>query len=446
MQAIRAVAAGCAVSALIACGGGGGGDSRPASGGTLTGTVAIGAPLAGVKVDALFSAFPTSAQVVSTTTDANGSYTITLPGGARPPFALRAGNFVQTANPAFPRLFSYSARAGTVNITPLTDLLVTRLMNRKQGFLGDTIGIANLAATDQAVAAATQQVKTYLQSRSASVNASAVADFVSTPFTPFPGNPYDDVMTALKQSLIAGENLMGIEEHMLSAGDIQTDYSQLFPLAFTANCIATQGGLPSGSTSISLQMNGITVGSYAYMFQQPTGDQILVDTGSEDTWTFSLNGTGGGTVVLRRNTDGNLSSLTLDIAGVIGQSQCAPSSPVSLAGKWPSMFAQVKRLANTITSGSITCTGGANTLSIDANGAVHAAPSGFTMSLISSPRIFVSADTAVVVVAFSTRMRSFFVVQSFGDASDTFSVSLTTVGAITSGQFSRTRGGVTTGC
>ncbi len=443
MQAIRIVTGVCAVGALIACdGGGGGGDSPPSNGGTLTGTVAIGAPLAGVEVLVLFSAFPTSAQGQSTTTDANGNYTITLPSGARPPFAIRAGNVGQTANPAFPRLFSYSTRASTVNITPLTDLLVTRLMNRKQD---DTMGVANLAATDQEIATATQQVKTYLQSRSAPVDASAVTDFVSTPFTPVPGNPYDDAMTALRQSLIDGENILGIEEHMMSAGDIQSDYSQLFPLAFTANCVPTQDGLPSGSTQISLQISGIAIGSYAYTFQQPDGDQIVVQTGNDEFWRFFLNTTND-QVELVRNLGGTLSTLRLTLAAG-GQSVCTPSSPVSLAGKWPSMFAQVKQLANTMTSGSITCSGGANTLSIDPNGAVHAAPSGFTLSLISSSRIVVAADTAVVVGAFSTRMRSFYAEQVFGDTFDTFSVSLTNpAGAITSGEFSRKRGGVTTGC
>ena len=393
----------------------------------------------------LFSAFPTSATILSTTTDSNGSYSISLPVGARPPFAMRAGNFASTANPAFPRLFSYSTRAGTVNITPLTDLLVTRLVGRKQSFLGDTIGMANMAATDQEIATATQQVKTYLQSRSAPVNASAVADFVSTPFTPAPGNPYDDAMTALKQSLIAGESMLGIEEHMMSAGDILTDYSPLFPLAFTANCVPTQGGLPSGTTQINLQISGITIGSYAYTFQQPGGDQIVVQTGGDESWRFVLAATGDG-VELLRNPDGTLSTLRLTLAGG-GQSLCTPSSPVSLAGKWPSVFAQVKRLANTVISGSITCTGGANTLSIDPNGAVHAAPSGFTLSLISSSRIVVTADTAVVVGAFSTRMRSFYAEQVFGDTFDTFSVNLTNPGgAITSGDFARKRAGVTTGC
>jgi hypothetical protein len=408
-----------------------------------------------VQVEVLSSAGPGGAQIVFATTDSNGRYSAALPFNVNPPYVVRFRPPAQNADPAFPRLLSITTRPGTVNVTPLTDLLVSRLLGRKLTFDGDVIGMVNMPApTDQQVATATQQVTTYLASRNVPVNASAVTDFVSTPFNPVPGNAYDDALTALRQSMQPTENLLGVEEHLLFGTDIQTNFSSLFPLSFTANCSTSDAGLPSGSTPISFQQNSITIGSYLYTFQQPTGDAITIQTSTtlEESWTFFLNGTGGpiaDQVTVNRAANGNLAFVVLNRAGN-AFSSCIPSSTVSLVGKWPSIVAQVSRLANTLTTNGINCApaafdgipDGANTLSI-LNGMLLASPGTYRLHLFSASRVVVQADTAVVVGAFDTRMRSFAVEQTFGDQFDTFSISLTPAGAITSASFSRRRNGVT---
>ncbi len=123
-----------AVAALIlsACGGGGSGGASggtgggtPAAAATLSGTAAAGTPILGqvIAIDATGAKFPA-------TTNSLGAYTINVAGGV-PPFILSvtgsAGGQVMT-------LTSLATAAGqTVNITPLTDLIVSTAAGQPGG-------------------------------------------------------------------------------------------------------------------------------------------------------------------------------------------------------------------------------------------------------------------------------------------------------------------------
>lgn len=119
-----------AVILLSACGGGGGG-GEPAvgpgagaapQGATLSGVVAVGAPLTRAEVKSWCgdgSAGPTA------TTDDNGGYAMALPEGCAAPWFMQATG----TNPADPPLYSFGGdpSAGplhTLNITSLTSILV----------------------------------------------------------------------------------------------------------------------------------------------------------------------------------------------------------------------------------------------------------------------------------------------------------------------------------
>lgn len=128
---VRWLAAGC-VMLVAACGGGGGGSSgNTGQGGpttnpaptvgaetTLQGTAATGAPFGGATVTVIDRR---EARVATATVAADGSYTVMLPAGVAPPFVLTASRDDET-------LVSVStAASGTVNITPITNLLASRL-------------------------------------------------------------------------------------------------------------------------------------------------------------------------------------------------------------------------------------------------------------------------------------------------------------------------------
>ena len=113
----------CALTLTACGGGGGGGDSspRPATTQTLSGTAAAGAPVIG-RVTVKDSA----GTVRNTVVAADGSYTLDVSGLA-PPFALRLEG---TAGGRSYVLHSAATAAdvnGTINITPLTDLIVANV-------------------------------------------------------------------------------------------------------------------------------------------------------------------------------------------------------------------------------------------------------------------------------------------------------------------------------
>jgi len=97
----------------------GGGDDPPAATAMLAGTAATGAPIAGGKVDvACASGAPLSAM-----TNAAGTFEVSLQGQSLPcKLKVSGGNLA--AGVAY---HSVALQPGTVNLTPLTDLVVARM-------------------------------------------------------------------------------------------------------------------------------------------------------------------------------------------------------------------------------------------------------------------------------------------------------------------------------
>ncbi|MFZ3115534.1 MAG: hypothetical protein WA133_01210 [Syntrophales bacterium] len=107
---------------ILACGGSG--DEAPARSTTLTGTAAAGAPIIGT-VTIKDSTTPT-AQTKTVTIEANGKYTVDVT-GLKAPYMVRADGYVGGNEY---HLYSAGTSAdvgGTINITPLTDLIVANI-------------------------------------------------------------------------------------------------------------------------------------------------------------------------------------------------------------------------------------------------------------------------------------------------------------------------------
>lgn len=219
--------------ALTGCGGGGGGGSGGSGGEapaapppdpSLSGVVAVGAPLANYRVD-VFSAYDvnlrTGSAGRSTVTDANGRYTIPSLNGMRPPYLVRAYRFLQEANQQYPRLFAITMQGGTANVNPLTDLMVAQLAGSPPGF--DITEWSSLATvTGAQIDTARQAVVDYLllrpsthsQSVAEPVDASKIGDFVATPMQASPSDPYDNVLEQLQRTMLHSENIFGLEAYM----------------------------------------------------------------------------------------------------------------------------------------------------------------------------------------------------------------------------------------
>lgn len=116
--ALNGLAAAIAL-ALAGCGGSGGDEAVKEEPTVISGVAATGAPLAGAKVTMTDTA---GKQVCDTSADGDGAYRCTLPGDAAAPFALKASTADHTLYSSAP-----AAQTGTINLTPLTTLMVAKL-------------------------------------------------------------------------------------------------------------------------------------------------------------------------------------------------------------------------------------------------------------------------------------------------------------------------------
>jgi len=414
---MRALAAMLASSALILCacgGGGGGGDSssgassppaptepspsqqpqqqpsqqpqaqqppsQPSPSGpvTLSGVVAAVSALQGDGLEVL--AGPAAPGIVKTVSisNADGSYTAPLGSDVQPPFLLDAiasenGRFLQ-----YFRLYSITNHGGTANVTPLTDLLVARLLNRVP-FVTDLRAVAELQnRSDADIAAAQQQVVAYLLQRPSRdngnvvspVDVSAVTDFVSMPLVATPGDPYFEALRRLNASLMNSETIFGIEAHMLFGNDPPADLRSIFALDFLADCTSV-GSLPQGRQRIIVDRRGTTFGD----FNVPHGGHltIVADPSGIENWQVAN--------VQVSTPQGRVSSIRFtDQETKTDMISCVAVGEVSVAGKYPSLMALIRLLAQSIRNPVIQCNApiklpgfveGANTVAVEQNGALR---------------------------------------------------------------------------
>jgi len=179
------------------CGGGGGGSSTPAAS-TLSGSAAVGTPI----VNGTISVICAAGSTFSTTSSSTGAWQFTLSGQTLPCAVQLSGGTIGVGGAN--NLTSYTSIAtatGTVNVTPLTDLLVANLM----GMASPSAWFAGLTSPSAALAAITQtQVNTALTHLSAALPALAplsTTNPITTSFTPTSGNVSDNMLAALATAI-----------------------------------------------------------------------------------------------------------------------------------------------------------------------------------------------------------------------------------------------------
>lgn len=183
MKAMRLSAPGavsCILLILAGCGGGGGGDPAPTDGtsptSTLSGTAAAGAPIIGT-VTVKDSAAPPQTKVGAI--DADGKYNIDV-AGMTAPFMLRAEGTVGGRSYS---LFSAGTAAdvnATINITPLTDLIVANIAAQLAEAAYDNGNFSGM--TTEALNAAQSALRARLQPVLSAVGLSDSIDLLRTSF------------------------------------------------------------------------------------------------------------------------------------------------------------------------------------------------------------------------------------------------------------------------
>jgi len=473
------VALAFAVSVLSGCSGGGGGGGAnsaplppqpPATPTTVSGTAAANTPLSGIEVEALAPSNPAApggfqSDVFSTTSTNSGAYTVTSNDRVRPPFLIRTGGNHPPVelDGQYPRLYSAAIRGGTTNVTPLTDLAIARILNRKLLFTADLRAVYELQTLSEAqLTTARQQVVDYLMTRPsrnngnvpAPVHVAAVTDFFSTPMTAAPGDPYFDALKRLHDSLMDSESIQGVEEHMFFGNDAPANLDAMLSLDFPAFCSVQgvdNGAMPKGNLPITLNRGGIAFGSFVNL-PFTSGDLLSVSVTHAGTqlWTFTFPATGSS--VQFQLFEGRLFLVQVFILGT--SSVCHATSELLLSGKAPSITALVRLFAQSInnpgsgTPAPFQCTtparyfqNGTNLLFIENNGALRInTPNGPALHLLSFD-IKVNATLVVTAGQALIQPTKFEASRTFKGGLDDLNVAFSNSGQITGLSLSRPQNG-----
>ena len=188
----------CLAAAAVLTGCGGGGDDFSASVPTagpaslkISGTAAIGAALANATVHVTCSAGAATA-----TSDANGVFTVSIDSGALPCVltAISSDNATE--------LHSVASGTGsadtTVNITPLSELLVAKLAGVDPKAFVSGFGSTTVISDANVTAAQTALLETLA---AAGIDTTNVGNIVGGAITAGSGNGYDGVLDKLKTAM-----------------------------------------------------------------------------------------------------------------------------------------------------------------------------------------------------------------------------------------------------
>lgn len=200
----------------------------------LGGVAAVGAPIAGGTITvkcAAGSALPT------TTTSATGAWQVTITGQTLPCAVQVSGGTINAVLNTVD-YHSFATSAGTLNISPITDLVVANLGNAAvpSTWFSGLNGAALNALTVTKVNAALAQVRTGL----------ALAPLndinpLTVTFNPVSGNGMDDILTAL-QAALANTNVTLATLRTAASGA-----NFIAPVGFNTALSAGYGGTTSGA-------------------------------------------------------------------------------------------------------------------------------------------------------------------------------------------------------
>lgn len=186
---------------LVACGGGDDTAAAAPASTQLSGTAAIGAPVAGATVQARCAG--SGSTLLESITSATGTWKINTTGQSLPcAVRVSGGNL-----PAGQALHSVALDFSNVNITPLTDLMVANATGKLPAAWWGSNGPADVAAiTAPNVEKALNQLRSALN-----LSALQTLDPRTAAFTAAPKDKVDDILEALQNALAtAGLNYLAL--------------------------------------------------------------------------------------------------------------------------------------------------------------------------------------------------------------------------------------------
>lgn len=174
---------------LTACGG----SDTAVAPSTLSGTAAVGLPIVGGTVDVKCA----GGSALSTTTSATGTWQVTISGQTLPcAVQVSGGNLgTSTGAPQSQPFHSIAVSIGTVNVTPLTDLVVANLTGANPGTWFSAASFTAVNANTIATALNTVSTALGLNSQLGTINP------LTASFQAQNGDRIDDILEALQVAL-----------------------------------------------------------------------------------------------------------------------------------------------------------------------------------------------------------------------------------------------------
>lgn len=311
----------CSLAGLVACGGGSSGAPLPA---TLSGKAAVGYPIVGATITVVCSAGST---LPTTRTDSSGAWQLSVTGQTLPcKVQVSAGtvNGVANARP----YHSVAWATGTVNVTPLTDLLVAHMVgNSPLAWFGDPLQSSFGRITQSAVGVALAQMRSALPV----LNALAGLNPITSAFSASAGNAMDDMLALVQVAL-------GLSDVNYDSLLLSFTLSAIAPPAAFSSALASPA--PAADTNQCVLNLGTQVGG-AYCNAASVGDWHVTTHNSPAATQCDLRIAAGlitlsnGTDSIQAGMDGNQDDQLIFTNRVISSvaahdTQGAASSAVSL--------------------------------------------------------------------------------------------------------------------
>lgn len=238
---IALAAAAAAALALTGCGGGG---SDAPSAMTLNGTAAVGVPISGAIVNVVCAAGPALTGIPNTST--TGAWSVNVSGQTLPCAVQITGGTINGSTNAT-AYQSIATRIGTVNVTPLTTLLVANLAGTttpSTWFTGLTGAQLN-AITAARVTTALGNLRTAL-----GLTALNGIDPITLAFNPTSGVVMDDILTALASAITSNASsytsLLNLAGASAGAGFTTAGVNTALTTAYANTSSGGSGGTSSG--------------------------------------------------------------------------------------------------------------------------------------------------------------------------------------------------------
>ena len=308
---------GLCLSVLVAgCGGAGDGGSTPAAS-TLNGVAAVGFPI----VNGVININCAAGSALTTTTNSTGSWQVTLSGQTLPCAVQVTGGTINGAANST-SYHSIATSTGTVNVTPLTDLMVANLAGAATpdiwfaGLTPSTLGTINQTSVDAALAK--------LRAALSGLTPLSTIDPITTAFTPTAGNASDDMLAALSAAM-ASANVT--YTNLLNNASVSTFAA---PAGFGTALTAAYAGTTSGGGSAGGTAPVLSTGS-GYSIVYSAGAGVGIDVRPNVSATF--NATSGAMEGYSFTKNGATTTDEAPTIGTMSTSELAGDGLITI-GRW----------------------------------------------------------------------------------------------------------------